>query len=189
MRRVQKNARLAAAWWAAPLGLVVVLLMAPATPAGAAGTARPPSGSPETKRAIGDIRNAGKAMFSWYTDQQRSAKGKEQGEGHATHAGEAAARVDLGAIPVISYDDLATLLVPRYIQSLPRNDPWGHPYEYRLNTQNLAATQIMAVRSAGADGKFSGDSYEVGAFSPADRDHDLVWSDGYFVAWPEARGK
>ncbi|HVT16486.1 MAG TPA: hypothetical protein VHQ90_09970 [Thermoanaerobaculia bacterium] len=187
MRRVQKNARLAAAWWAPPLGLLIVLVVALATPAGAAGTAKPPTGSPETKKAIGDIRNAGTAMFSWYTDQKESAKGK--GEGHAEHAGEAAARVDLGPIPVISYDDLATLLVPKYLRSLPRNDPWGHPYEYRLNTRNLEATQIMAVRSAGADGSFSGDSYEVGAFSPTDHDHDLVWSDGYFVAWPEASGK
>jgi hypothetical protein len=189
MRRVQKNAPLAAARWAAPLGLLVVLLAALATPAGAAGTAKPPSGSPATKKAIGDIRNAGTAMFSWYADQKGSAKGKGEGKAHAEHAGEAVARVDLGAIPVISYDDLATLLVPKYIRSLPRNDPWGRPYEYRLNTRNLEATQIMAVRSAGADGKFSGDSYEVGAFSPTDRDHDLVWSDGYFVAWPEASGK
>jgi hypothetical protein len=35
-----------------------------------------------------------------------------------------------------------------------------------------------------ADGRFDGDEYTVGAFDRADANHDMVWLDGYFIAWP-----
>jgi hypothetical protein len=42
----------------------------------------------------------------------------------------------------------------------------------------------MSARSAGADGKFSGDVYAVRPYPQGDATQDLVWADGYFVYWP-----
>jgi hypothetical protein len=43
----------------------------------------------------------------------------------------------------------------------------------------------MAIRSAGRDGAFSGDTYTAGAFDPLDYDQDIVWADGVFIRWPQ----
>jgi hypothetical protein len=99
-----------------------------------------------------------------------------------------ATSVDFSVVPVISREELAKVLVPKYIDAIPEKDGWGHPYEFRLN-QDPNAVWVMAVRSAGKDGHFSGTSYEVGAFPPADHDQDITWMDGFFVRWPNSDGK
>jgi hypothetical protein len=149
-------------------------------PAGAQPTpAAPPQGSTEQRQTITDIRNVGTAMFVWYKDQLKThPKGK-------TEKVEPESRPAFDRIPPISHDDLAKLLVPTYIAAIPEKDGWGHPYEFHLNTADLYATTIMGLRSTGRDGQFSGDSYEVGAFPPADQDQDVAWMDGYFVRWPQ----
>ena len=48
---------------------------------------------------------------------------------------------------MISREDLAKILVPKYIPAIPETDGWGHPYEFRLNTQDADAIAVMAVRS------------------------------------------
>jgi hypothetical protein len=125
------------------------------------------------KETVAAMRQAGDAMFAWLTDRVgASAPGS--------------AMLDVAGIPVSTFAQLEKLLVPRYIRKLPMNDGWGHPFEYRLNLRNLASgADVMSIRSAGRDGRFSATQYAVEAFPQSDYDHDIVWADGYFVAWPK----
>jgi hypothetical protein len=144
--------------------------------AGATGEA--PKTDPEAqKRTIADLRNVGTAMFSWLTDQVgAAAAGQSQTPEPAS--------ANLSDYPAISREDLAKILVPNYIQEVPELDGWGHPYEFHLNTANPLAPKVMAVRSPGRDGQYSGDTYKIGPFGPERFDDDLVWVDGFFVQWP-----
>jgi|SRR5580693_9495873 hypothetical protein len=166
-----------------PLALLATLLGAAALPAGgmAADAAAKAGGAANPqKETITGVRTVGVAMYEWYK--------KEQAPKRTTHPKEAASEsVDLSVIPVISREELAKLLVPRYIAAIPETDGWGHPYEFRLNTQDPDAERVMAVRSAGADGVFSGTTYAIGAFPAAQADQDLVWADGYFIRWPKKK--
>jgi hypothetical protein len=165
----------------AGLALTSVSLLTAAAPPPAA------HGDAATKQTITDTRKVGTAMWHWYKDQVAS---KRTEESHQKAESESkATTVDFAEVPVISREELAKVLVPKYIAAIPEKDGWGHPYEFRLNTQDANAIRVMAVRSAGKDGRFSGSAYEVGAFSPADPDQDIVWIDGYFARWPEAQGK
>lgn len=121
---------------------------------------------------IKHIRNTGTAMFSWLTDQV--------GAGAA-----GAQQIDLEAYPKITHQELEKLLVPAYLQSLPKVDGWGHPYEYRLNVKDTLAKNVMSIRSAGRDGVFSGDTYAGLKYPPKDLDQDIVWIDGFFAGWEE----
>jgi hypothetical protein len=142
--------------------------------------------SPDTvaqKRTIIDIRNVGTAMWSWYKEEvapRRSQESHKQAE-LATLTKE----VDFTRVPVISREELAAILVPRYIAAIPEADGWGHPYELRLNTKDPNATVVMGVRSGGRDGQLSGDSYAVDSFKATDFDQDITWLDGFFARWPE----
>ncbi|MDP9119990.1 MAG: hypothetical protein M3O15_01250 [Acidobacteriota bacterium] len=169
---------------------VLCLLASIASSLPSARAVEPPPGTRQQSQTITDIRGVGTAMFHWYKDTlaaQRSKATHEEAEEQAQ-----AATVDVTRIPVIGREELAKLLVPKYLAAIPENDGWGHPYEFRLATANLEAVRVMAVRSAGADGTFSGTTYEVGAFPLADQGQDLVWVDGYFARWPgkaESTGK
>ena len=135
------------------------------------------------RQTIKDIRNVGTAMFAWYKDEmapKANGKGKKEDPEDLKSA-------DISAVPVISREELTKILVPKYVASIPEKDGWGNPYEFHLNTTDPNAGQVMGLRSAGKDGKFSGDVYEVGAFSPAEVDQDIPWMDGFFVRWPEAK--
>ncbi len=135
-----------------------------------------------TKKTIKDTRAVGTAMWTWYKDQVASKRSEES---HKKAEEESkTTSVDFTAVPVISRQDLAKLLVPKYIAGIPEKDGWGHPYEFRLNTQDPNAIRVMAVRSAGRDGRFSGSTYETGAFPAAELDQDIAWIDGYFARWP-----
>jgi hypothetical protein len=132
------------------------------------------------KRTVAQIRNTGTAMFSWLTDQVGAgAAGQSQKEAEP-------APVDLGRYALISHEELVKILVPEYLQTIPETDGWGHPYEYYLAVENSTAPQVMGIRSAGRDGKFSAIDYTVGAFEPDDFDEDIVWADGFFVRWPQS---
>ncbi len=138
------------------------------------------------KRTIVDIRNVGTAMWSWYKDEvapHRSAESHKKAE-LATLTQE----VDFQGVPVISREDLAAILVPKYIAAIPEADGWGNPYEFRLNTKDANAITVMAVRSAGKDGQLSGSRYHVDGFAPSEYDQDIAWMDGFFARWPE-KGK
>jgi hypothetical protein len=159
--------------------LAAVLTLQPGRSQAAAGA----TAQEAQQAAVTDIRNVGSAMYFWYEDQKASLPHAIEKDATSRHF----PVVDLAQVPVISRDALEALLVPKYLKAVPKDDPWGHPYEFRLNTRD-AAEHVMAVRSAGADGEFSGTVYEVGGFPPAEQNQDLVWADGYFLRWPLRAG-
>lgn len=130
------------------------------------------------KRTVADIRNTGTAMFSWLTDQVGAA---------AAGQSQVPQLLDLADYPAISHADLATILVPMYMQEVPELDGWGHPYELYLNTENPLAEKVMSIRSPGKDGLFEGSSYTITSFDPESFDEDIVWADGFFVRWPQQK--
>jgi hypothetical protein len=160
-----------------PVALLLTLpLTAPAQ------ATSPAKGSPQQVQTINDIRGVGTAMFHWYKDQMAPRRSPEAHDS-AKQAAETSSQT-LADIPVISSDELAKLLVPKYIAAIPKADGWGRPYEFRLNTQDPNALRVMALRSGGQDGKYSGDTYEVSEFPGDDQTQDIAWIDGYFVRWP-----
>jgi hypothetical protein len=167
------------------LAAAVLLAALPSAAAMAAET-KAPQNSPEQAKTIGDLRNVGTAMWQWYKTVQAPHRSES-----AHKAAEAAAQgpQNITQVPVISREDLAKLLVPTYIAAIPEKDGWGHAYEYHLNTTDPNAPSVMALRSAGRDGRFSGDVYKIGGFTPSDTDQDIAWFDGYFVRWPEVPQK
>jgi uncharacterized protein len=131
------------------------------------------------KRTVADIRNTGTAMFSWLTDQVgAAAAGSSQTD-------EPLDEVDMDKYSALSAEELRKILLPQYMQEVPELDGWGNPFEYYLNVENPLNQQVMSIRSPGRDGKFSTDSYTVTAFDPGDFDQDIVWTDGFFVRWPQ----
>ncbi len=125
-------------------------------------------GDPQRQSAA-DMERVGTAIFSWWVNQ---VGGESEGALRATV-------LDPTAVPAISQQDLAALLVPTYIDSIPVNDGWGNAYDYRLDQVDLLIAPLAAIRSAGADGAFEGSVYTAGTISDADQ--DLVWMDGVFV--------
>lgn len=136
------------------------------------------------KRTVIDIRNVGTAMWEWYKEEvapKRSPESHKKAEELAAQTKE----VNFQRVPAISREDLAAILVPKYIASIPEADGWGNPYEFRLNTRDANAIVVMAVRSAGKDGQFSGSHYSVSGFERSEYNQDIPWMDGFFVRWPE----
>lgn len=131
------------------------------------------------RRTLADIRNTGTALFSWLTDQVGfAAPGMPQ-------IPEALATVHFPDYPEISHEDLQDILVPQYMNQVPERDGWNHAYDFRLNVANPLAAKVMAIRSPGRDGAFSGDSYTVTGFDPDLFDEDIAWTDGFFARWPQ----
>jgi general secretion pathway protein G len=122
------------------------------------------------KRTMADVRVLGTAMMAWLTDAGTAAAGQN---------------FDLAAYSAITASELEALLVSDYIQEIPDRDGWKHALDYYLNTADPGARKIMAIRSPGRDGVFSGDTYESGGFEPRDYDQDIVWADGMFIRWPQ----
>jgi cellulose biosynthesis protein BcsQ len=130
------------------------------------------------KRTKAEIMNTGVALFSWLTDQVGGAAAGQ------SEVPEDLKTVNLSDYPAIKDGDLSKVLVPQYLSSVPTADGWEHPYEYRLNAENVLAKHVMSIRSPGRDGRFANSTYTVGSFDPNDYDQDIVWADGFFVRWP-----
>lgn len=167
---------------AAALLIPVLALLSPtALAAQAAPPAAPaPTDIEKVKQAVTDLRMTGTAVWAWYKDQMLP----KRKPGLSMSGDTAPKTVKMDEVPVISASELRKLLVPVYVQDIPEVDPWGKPYEYRLNTANPDAVRMMSLRTAGADGQFSGDEYPVGSYLPTEAQNDMVWIDGYFVRWP-----
>lgn len=146
-----------------------------------AGTAssKPVDNQAATKQTITDIRGVGTAMYNWYKDQA-----KQDGKGGGAPD---PVQVDISDVPVISRADLEKLLVPKYISHIPETDGWGNPYEFHLNVEKPNRQTVMGLRSAGRDGVFSGETYEIGGFPLDQFDQDIAWVDGFFVRWPDPK--
>jgi hypothetical protein len=144
------------------------------------------------RQTVADIRDLGKVLSTWLTEQVAAATAEREAEREASgeppppdDAGPKKKTVNIQDNPVISRDDLEDFLVPQYLAQIPENDAWGNPYEVRINTDNLMARTVIAIRSPGRKGYFSGDVYKIEGFDPTDFDQDIVWVDGAFVRWPK----
>ena len=128
------------------------------------------------KRVMSEERIVGTAMMMWLGDQVGAAA-----------AGAAINQVDVGSYgTVLNSDQLAKVLVPQYVETIPERDSWKKHYEYYLKIEDFASEdQVMAVRSAGLGGAYMGSVYTPGAFDPTDYAQDIIWADGLFVRWPQ----
>ena len=126
------------------------------------------------------MREVGTALFQWREDRRGPG-----GDEVSAAAGEPATRFAWNECAPLSHAQAVELLVPAYAAELPQTDGWGHPLELCLDRAGGAARLALGVRSPGRDGVFEGDVYSAGPFAPVDVDRDVVWMDGYFVAWPE----
>ncbi|HEY2092051.1 MAG TPA: prepilin-type N-terminal cleavage/methylation domain-containing protein [Thermoanaerobaculia bacterium] len=88
----------------------------------------------------------------------------------------------LGASNPITSTDVATMLEPTYIRSLPRMDGWNRAYNIFLDKPIGAGNaQRYVIVSAGKDGIFES-SPATGYIT--NFDCDIVFSNGSFVAYP-----
>jgi hypothetical protein len=134
------------------------------------------------RRTVAEMRSTGKAMFSWLTDQiGAAAAGEREIEDRP------GTYIDLLSYSRISRRELERILVPHYLPAVPESDAWGNPYEYYMSPSTPLAPQVMSIRSPGRDGVYSAMSYTRVSTEPADFDEDIVWADGFFVRWPEAK--
>lgn len=197
--RSPSRLRLAAFCLASTALAVVLLTDAPLGAEPAPAPQAEEAGAPEmadAKRTLEAIRNGGTAMFSWITDAllESGAVTREQ-----VMAGDFGRDDDREAemanpetlawsdCPAVGYDEARALLVPTYVEELPRTDGWGHELEFCLDrTPADSERWIAGIRSPGRDGAFEGDTYPVGPFGASDLDRDVVWVDGFFITWPSA---
>jgi hypothetical protein len=133
-------------------------------------------------QTLAEIRSTGKAMFAWLTDQVgAAAAGEQESERRPGHD------IDLLRYSRISRPELERILIPHYLQAVPELDAWGNPYEYYLSPTTPLAPQVMGIRSPGRDGVYSALEYTRETTEPSDFDEDIVWADGFFVRYPQAR--
>lgn len=157
----------------AGLALFVLASCQPRRQAGPSSSETPPKPTDQTlqQRTVAEMKLVGHALYAWVTDQ--------------IGAGAAGQRsVSLYLYRGIATADLERLLVPTYLKKLPSHDAWGHPYEYYIDSENMLRENLMAIRSPGRDGVFSGKKYDFGSFPASEFDEDLVWIDGYWLRWP-----
>ena len=147
--------------------LLVVLL------AGSATAAHADDPAAETAQRL---QTVGAALLSWATDQVGSSV--RAGAGVSPASCVVSIDADLGPLPVVDHADIESMLVPSYLPAVPERDAYGHPLEFRL-AADLLGSELMSVRSPGADGLFEGTLY-AGGFT-AGPDDDQVWKDGFFV--------
>jgi type II secretory pathway pseudopilin PulG len=88
----------------------------------------------------------------------------------------------LGASSPIVISDVAAMLEPTYIHSLPRLDGWNRAYNIFLDKPLGGANAARyVIVSSGADGVFEA-SPVMGAIT--NFDCDIVFSNGSFMAYP-----
>jgi hypothetical protein len=84
--------------------------------------------------------------------------------------------------------DVVEFLQPRedliYLHEIPSEDAWGGRIEVYFDLGHVCSERVITVRSAGANRRFDGESYEIGAFEPGGTNDDIVIADKRFVRWP-----
>jgi len=85
----------------------------------------------------------------------------------------------------ITYQQMATMLIPTYSREVVRTDGWGFPLEFAADQAVGSATGAAsyAIRSQARDGQTQGNTYTDGPTT--DYDCDIVYSSGQFIVWPE----
>ena len=133
------------------------------------------------KRTVADMRTVGTGWMSWLTDEMSAV------------AAGAATTYDFAALEqALTAAELERQLRADpegrpYVEDVPDLDGWGHAFEFR-QAADLLARHVMAIRSPGRDGVFTGTAYSGGAFGAREYDEDLVWADGYFLRAPGGVG-
>jgi prepilin-type N-terminal cleavage/methylation domain-containing protein len=133
------------------------------------------------KRTMGDIKDMGTAWFSWMTDQFGAA---------------AAAGTQTAISMAATYDraNLISDLQPQYIQEIKEKDAWGHTIDYcrpdtvQATLERTAGQSALGIISQARDAGQTyncGGSVPPGPFEPTDYDQDIVWSDGFFIRYPQ----
>jgi hypothetical protein len=144
----------------------------------------PPAAAPlgvdldHAQATMGRILEVGRAMHAWARDT-RLERGRRQPTSRMPK------QVRWDRCPGVQHAELEELLVPAYLRELPAEDAWDRPLQFCLDRRLAGSEQQYGVRSAGSDGRYGTDRYEVGGFPDTSLDADLVWMDGYFIRWPE----
>jgi hypothetical protein len=141
--------------------------------------ARGASAAEEPSRVTAQVvRETGVAMWLWLADQLPNKSVLDEKAGELT--------APPWATCSTSRDELAALLVPKYISALPGKDGWGQDLQFCLQFEKAHPTRsALGVRSPGRDGKFTPGEYKVGRFEPSAAEEDTVWVNGYFIRWPQ----
>jgi general secretion pathway protein G len=95
-------------------------------------------------------------------------------------------RIEHGATPEAS--DMEALASALSAPTLPRVDPWKHPYRYGCwQEASTAGCDHYRLVSGGSDGIFEHDdlsAYARGGFERYEYKRDIVFGDGEFIAGP-----
>lgn len=134
---------------------------------------RPRTDAEAQRHTIHVLRNLGTALGAWLSDE---------GGGWDTSTYEIVSVYSLERLPRAEVLDRAS----RYWRTFTTEDGWGHEVEVHLHVPDaIREPARVLVRSPGRDGQFSADAYAAGPFPPEDFDHDTVWLNGKFLAWPD----
>lgn len=107
---------------------------------------------------MGDLKNIGSAIEGYMTDMYFAPKAE-------------------------SIEELAPLLEPFYIKSVPRTDGFGNAFYY------TAEGELYSIASSGRDGKFDGFD-QTGDYLVTSIEgfgNDIIYSDGNFVYGPKVK--
>lgn len=137
---------------------------------------RPPVTDVEKQAStLADIADVGRAMLDYFADLV--SRSMVEGGSYA--------EFDFSTYDAITASELEGVLVPAYARCLPRLDGWGSFYSFYLDPELLPGEEpLVALRSPGANGVFSGTTYSVGSYVQGEFDEDIVWADGFFVSFP-----
>jgi type II secretory pathway pseudopilin PulG len=130
------------------------------------------------KHTMADIRTLATALEARATDMNSYSIGAAPDSPVGTRP------EDFGTLRAIPLDELARVLEPTYIKTLPRTDGWGQPLEVRIGDYTKdGQAALYAIRSPGSDRRADADSYTGGTNSKMSE--DLVYSNGSFFRYPE----
>ena len=131
------------------------------------------------KRTVADMRNTGTAWMSWLTDQV----------GAASAGGTKVYKAS--SYSSVTYSTLFGYLHPSddffYMQEIPQRDGWEGEYVFAID-YDLVQSSVMIICSGGRGKTITGGckkTWNVSPFIATDYNQDIVWADGYFVAWPK----
>jgi len=83
----------------------------------------------------------------------------------------------------VSTNELARVLEPKYVRTLPRKDGWGNAFQFTIGDQG----QTYVIRSFGSDGKPDRVLNLASGVTKTFAD-DIVYANGSFVRYPEESG-
>ncbi|GEM_PF-786184 len=129
------------------------------------------------------------AIPNFLSAVERGKQRRTMADMRAAAAAVEAYAVDNGAYPdARTIDELASLLEPAYIRTMPRTDGWGHPLKYEswLEGEDDEAPTLYALGSAGKDGAWErADLIDTPEGRTRGPDADIVLVNGAFVQWPQ----